>query len=170
MQDTDLKEILDENRWAITSIAGLQYYDYDDDDELIGSIRPEHGDRVQLVRRPDNRHDRNAVEIWWRDARFQLGHIPRKEAAELAPLLDDGANVRGYIWTGGDGEAWSAQIVLVHDDIPQDWHVRSVDHAAEELDSWVDTKDQDPEVTIEDLRQCRPPRSAERASWRRSYR
>lgn len=33
--------------------------------------------------------------------------------------------------------------------------MRSVDHAAEELDSWVDTKDQDPEVTIEDLRQRR---------------
>ena len=102
---------------------------------MIGSIRPEHGDRVQLIRRPDNSYDSNAIEIWWRDARFQLGHIPRREASELAPLLDDGANARGYIWTGGDGDAWSAQVVVFNDDIPTGWRVRSVDEAAQELDS-----------------------------------
>ena len=155
MQEPDLKQILDENNWAITSIAGLQFYDYDDADELIGRIRPAHGDRVQLVRRPDNRYDHNAVEIWWRDARFMLGHLPRREAAELAPLLDAGANVRGYIWTGGTGEAWTAEIVLVHDDIPDGWYTRSVDEAAEELDSWMDTRDQDPEQTVDEIIQRR---------------
>lgn len=155
MQEPDLKQILNENKWAITSIAGLQFYDYDEDDELIGSIRPAHGDRVQLVRRPDNKYDHNAVEIWWRDARFQLGHVPRREAAELAPLLDAGANVLGYIWSGGNGEAWTAQIVLVHDDIPDGWYVRSVDEAAEELDSWMDTRDQDPKQTIDEIIQRR---------------
>lgn len=121
----------------MTSIAGMQFYDYDDEDELVGRIRPSHGDRIQLVRRPCNRHDPNAVEIWWRDGQFQLGHIPRKEAAELAPLLDAGANVLGFIWDGGNGWNWSAQVVLVHDDIPQGWHVRSVDEEAELLDLWM---------------------------------
>jgi hypothetical protein len=155
MQEPDLKQILDENNWAITSIAGLQFYDYDDADELIGRIRPAHGDRVQLVRRPDNRYDHNAVEIWWRDARFMLGHLPRREAAELAPLLDAGANVRGYIWTGGTGEAWTAEIALVHNEIPDGWYTRSVDEAAEELDSWMDTRDQDPEQTVDEIIQRR---------------
>jgi len=115
----------------------MQFYDYDDEDDLVGRIRPQHGDRIQLVRRPCNRHDPNAVEVWWRDGQFQLGHIPRKEAAELAPLLDDDANVLGFIWDGGNGYNWSAQVVLVHDNIPQDWHVRSVDEAARDLDSWM---------------------------------
>jgi len=125
----------------------MQFYDYDDEDELVGRIRPQHGDRIQLVRRPRNQHDPNAVEVWWRDGQFQLGHIPRKEAAELAPLLDGGANVLGFIWDGGNGYNWSAQIVLVHDDIPQDWHARSVDEEAEDLDLWMDRRLRTPSET-----------------------
>lgn len=148
-----LSEIMNSKPWAVTSIAGLQFYDYDEKDELVGQVRPQHGDRIQLVRRPDNRHDRNAVEVWWRDGRFQLGHIPRKEAAELAPLLDAGCNVIGHIWSGGNGMSWSAQVALVHDDIPQGWHVRSVDEEADSLDRWMDDRlnDEEPSRSVEDL-------------------
>lgn len=131
-------ETLNFKKWAITSIAGMQFYDYDTEDNLVGQVRPKHGDRIQLVRQPKNIHDPNAVEIWWRDARFQLGHIPRKEAAELAPLLDAGCNVVGHIWHGGNGCDWSAQVVLIHDEIPQSWHVRSIENAADDLDDWMD--------------------------------
>ena len=68
---------------ASCGVAGLQYYSYRRDDGLGGRISPQAGDRLVLVREPDNRHDRNAVEVWWRN-QHRLGHLPCKHPARAA--------------------------------------------------------------------------------------
>ncbi|SDH81116.1 HIRAN domain-containing protein [Propionivibrio dicarboxylicus] len=46
------------------------------------------GDRLELVREADNRHDRNAVRIDWRAQ--TLGYVPRAENRSVARALDAG--------------------------------------------------------------------------------
>lgn len=99
--------------WIDSSIAGLQFYDYAGIDELTGEpLIPVAGDRLSLVREPENTHDPNAVEVWWRNG-IRLGHLPRLVAAEVAGPLDAGVALRAYVAHGGDGEAWSARALLV---------------------------------------------------------
>ena len=56
-------------------------------------IRP--GDRLQLIREPDNRHDRNAVRIEWKGQ--QLGYVPRAENRAVARALDAGEKLEGRV-------------------------------------------------------------------------
>ncbi|WP_202814891.1 HIRAN domain-containing protein [Aureimonas sp. N4] len=79
---------------------------------LYGRVRPVVGDRLHLVREPENRHDANAVEVWWRNE-YKLGHVPRYLARIVAPELDAGKALRAYVWNGGDGGAWSVDMLLV---------------------------------------------------------
>ncbi|MBN1918503.1 MAG: HIRAN domain-containing protein [Verrucomicrobia bacterium] len=61
-----------------SEVVGLQYHE--------ASV--EKG-RVNLEREPDNAHDANAIRV--ENARFEpVGHLPKREAAYLAPLLDAG--------------------------------------------------------------------------------
>lgn len=99
-------------------IAGLQYYDFNKLDELIGWIRPTRGDRLQLVRRPANPYDENAVEVHWRNGQFHLGHLPREIARVVAPLLDEGRTVRCYAMNSGNENAWSLWALLVAECLP----------------------------------------------------
>ncbi|MGG3810119.1 HIRAN domain-containing protein [Methylorubrum rhodesianum] len=99
--------------WFTTQIAGLQFYDYarrDEDLDIV--VMPANGDMLQLVRHPENAHDRNAIEIHWRNTRM-LGHVPRDLARDVAPLLDSGASGRAYVVDAGDGEAWSCRALVV---------------------------------------------------------
>lgn len=99
--------------WFASEIAGLQFYRYDARDELTGSrLRPQPGDRLHLVRDPENEYDGNAVQVWWRNE-HQLGHLPRYAAAQIAQLLDAGAAARAYVVDPGDGEAWSLRALVV---------------------------------------------------------
>lgn len=99
--------------WFVSEVAGLQFYAYDRRDDLTGErIRPHLGDRLHLVRDPENPHDANAVGVWWRNA-HQVGHLPRYAASAVAPLLDAGAAARGYVYDEGDGEAWSLRVLVV---------------------------------------------------------
>ncbi len=99
--------------WLDTTVAGLQFYDYAGIDELTGEpLIPAAGDRLSLVREPENPHDPNAVEVWWRNG-IRLGHLPRLVAAAVAGPLDAGVALRAYVAHGGDGEAWSARALLV---------------------------------------------------------
>ena len=98
---------------ACQPIAGLQFYDYDKVDQLIGRIRPQRGDRLQMVRQPDNFYDENAVEIHWRNGRLQLGHLPAAFAKAIAPLLDAGSAIRCYAMNSGNGAGWSVWMLLV---------------------------------------------------------
>ena len=100
--------------WAETAIAGLQYYDYGRADELApnGIVLPAPGDRVSLVREPDNAAHENAVEVIWRNS-FKLGHLPWGVANAVAPALDAGRALRGYVVRPGTGSAWSMIVLLV---------------------------------------------------------
>ena len=98
--------------WATVTAAGLQFYRYAGPDDLGGRVIPTPGDRLALVRAPDNPADANAVEIWWRNE-HQLGHLPRGVAAELAPRLDGGDPVRAYVADPGTGAAWSLVVLLI---------------------------------------------------------
>lgn len=56
-------------------------------------LRP--GDRLDLVREPDNPHDRNAVRVEWRGRK--LGYVPRAENEALAWAMDRGETVTARI-------------------------------------------------------------------------
>ena len=96
---------------VITAIAGLQYYAYDRRDD-IGVVRPSPGDRLSLVREPENPHDGNAVGVWWRNAHM-IGHLSWSVAGRVAPGLDAGLPLRAYVLDGGNGCAWSVTALLV---------------------------------------------------------
>lgn len=98
--------------WMTTRLAGLQFYSYNQSDGLEGAVRPQFGDRLHLMRRPDNRADKNAVEIWWKNE-FMIGHLPAHNAEEVAPLMDAGKALRAYVSDPGDGRAWSLEAILI---------------------------------------------------------
>jgi hypothetical protein len=98
--------------WTETAIAGLQFYDYGAPGLSGEPISPALGDRLVLIRAPDNQHDANAIEVWWRNA-IRIGHLPRELAAEMAPLLDAGALARAYVTSPGNGEPWSARVLIL---------------------------------------------------------
>lgn len=102
-------------RYLGVALASLQYCKYGRCDELIGKIRPRRGDRVQLVHNPRNPYDENVIEVRWKDTRLHLGHLPREFGKHVALVIDAGHHVRAYVIIGGDGSAWSAEVVLVSD-------------------------------------------------------
>lgn len=53
------------------------------------------GDRLQLVREPENPHDVRAVRVEWRGQ--QLGYLPRAENDAVAAAMDRGDRVEGRI-------------------------------------------------------------------------
>jgi hypothetical protein len=53
------------------------------------------GERLELVREPDNLHDRNAVRVEWRGRK--LGYVPRAENEALAWAMDRGERVSARI-------------------------------------------------------------------------
>ena len=64
-------------------LAGAQHY-------AVGELLPimQIGDRLELIREPDNRHDRHAIRVEWRGRK--LGYVPRAENQALAAALDSG--------------------------------------------------------------------------------
>ena len=71
-------------------LAGFRYYDG-------GEVWPElkAGDRLELVRDPDNPYDANAVRVVWRG--HMLGYLPRRDNAAVARQLDRGAALEARI-------------------------------------------------------------------------
>lgn len=53
------------------------------------------GDRLTLIREPDNRHDRHAVRVEWHGR--QLGYVPRAENRAVARALDAGEALEGRV-------------------------------------------------------------------------
>jgi hypothetical protein len=53
------------------------------------------GDRLDLVREPDNAYDANAVRVEWRGRK--LGYVPRAENRALAWAMDRGETVTARI-------------------------------------------------------------------------
>ncbi len=71
-------------------LAGSQYY-------ALTEVWPQMavGDRLELYREADNRHDRRAVRVEWRGR--QLGYVPRAENRAVAAALDAGEPLRAHI-------------------------------------------------------------------------
>lgn len=54
------------------------------------------GDAVALEREPDNIHDENAILVLLHDG-TELGYVPRRDAKQMAPLLDSGAEAEATV-------------------------------------------------------------------------
>lgn len=63
-----------------TYVAGATYR------KFPSLARP--GQKVKLIRDPENPHDSNAIEVW--AGGLQMGFIPRHAAANMAPMMDGG--------------------------------------------------------------------------------
>ena len=71
-------------------LAGSQYYAVS---TVWNEIRV--GDRLTLIREPDNRHDRHAIRVEWNG--YKLGYVPRAENRTAARALDDGENLEARV-------------------------------------------------------------------------
>jgi hypothetical protein len=65
-------------------LAGFRHYEGGD---VWRDLKP--GDRLELVREPDNPYDANAVRVERRGVR--LGYVPRRDNAAVARQMDRGA-------------------------------------------------------------------------------
>lgn len=65
-------------------LAGIRHYN---GGEVLRNLKP--GDRLELVREPENPHDANAVRVEWRGVK--LGYVPRRDNSAVARQLDLGA-------------------------------------------------------------------------------
>jgi single-stranded-DNA-specific exonuclease len=73
-----------------TKIAGVSFEGRQD---VIAGLRS--GVALKLVRRPENPHDANAIEVWY--GNLQLGFFNRGLAAQIAPRMDGGARYRARV-------------------------------------------------------------------------
>jgi hypothetical protein len=80
----------------IASIVGSTFYP--GAGNLIGRLR--NGSPLILRRQPENKYDKNAIAINWGNR--IIGHVPRGLAAELAPLMDAGTEIKVM----KHGQAW----------------------------------------------------------------
>lgn len=71
-------------------LAGFQYYA---GDALWHEMQE--GDKLDLVREPDNPHDPHAVRVEWRG--LKLGYLPRAENRAVAAEMDRGTAVAARI-------------------------------------------------------------------------
>ena len=71
-------------------LAGFKYHAGED---LWPELRE--GDRLDLVREPDNEHDANAIRVEWHGRK--LGYLPRKENRAVAAAMDNGDKVDARI-------------------------------------------------------------------------
>lgn len=71
-------------------LAGFQYH-------AARAVWPQLrvGDRLDLVREPDNPHDARAIRVDWQGQ--PLGYVPRRENAGAARLLDQGNTLHARI-------------------------------------------------------------------------
>ncbi len=71
-------------------LAGLRHYD-------AGEVWLEMsaGDRLELVREPENSYDSNAIRVEWRGRK--LGYLPRRDNPAVARQLDRGAALEARV-------------------------------------------------------------------------
>lgn len=75
-----------------TTIAGVTF------EGRQAQLEEEHvGNEITLKREPANRYDKNAIAVWSRQSKKQLGYVPRRVAAELAPIMDRQTKMRATI-------------------------------------------------------------------------
>lgn len=71
-------------------LAGFQYHS---GKKLWNEMKV--GDALELVREPDNPYDPKAIRVDWRG--HKLGYVPRRENADIARLMDNGAKLEARI-------------------------------------------------------------------------
>lgn len=71
-------------------LAGSQYYAVS---TSWHEIRV--GDRLSLIREPENRHDRHAIRVEWKG--HKLGYVPRAENRAAARALDGGERLEARV-------------------------------------------------------------------------
>lgn len=67
-------------------VAGFQFYE---GEQVWQALCP--GQRLQLVREPDNEYDSQAVQVLFQDR--QIGYLPRAENNIIAQMMDRGEKV-----------------------------------------------------------------------------
>ena len=78
----------------------------------------EEGDGLDLVPEPDNKYDPNAIKVLWEGT--MIGYIPRVFSAEVAGLLESGAELGARIdRLNKDAKPWD-QVTLIVEDIDED--------------------------------------------------
>lgn len=123
-----------------TQVAGLQFYDFGKK-RLSGKVKPAQHERVNLIRKPDNQEDQNAIEVWSYNSEHMLGHIPRDLAEDLAPIIDEGRHIRGYVIDPGTpGITWSMDLVLASDHLPKHLISAHFEKSLRELNRFVEEK------------------------------
>jgi single-stranded-DNA-specific exonuclease len=93
-----------------TKVAGVSFEGRQD---VIAGLAS--GAELELARRPDNPHDRNAIAVSY--GNLQLGFINKQIAAHIAPLIDAGARYRARIasLTGGAEKRRGVNIFVERD-------------------------------------------------------
>jgi hypothetical protein len=71
-------------------LAGFRYYE---GHQVWQDVKT--GDRLELVREPDNPYDANAVRVVWRG--HMLGYLPQRDNAAVARQLDRGAPLEARV-------------------------------------------------------------------------
>ncbi|MCP3671442.1 MAG: HIRAN protein [Gammaproteobacteria bacterium] len=71
-------------------IAGIQYHRAE---AVWPFLRT--GETLHLKREPQNRYDRNAISVWFRNEK--LGYVPRRENTTLAQMIDHRQQLEGQI-------------------------------------------------------------------------
>lgn len=82
-------------RYFQIAVHGVKYRNDGMDMTRLDWIRKyvQYGSRFALEREPDNEHDKNAIKIKHilkkSGRKITVGYVPRKEAAEWAPIMDE---------------------------------------------------------------------------------
>lgn len=92
---------------VFTKVAGVTY---EDRQSILPTLHS--GMPLELVREPNNFHDKNAIALYCNGK--MIGYIKRDLAMGLAFLIDRGTRVEGEIVeiTGGDGLSYGCNIEL----------------------------------------------------------
>jgi len=84
-------------------LAGYRHYD---GPAVLRDMRA--GDRLELVREPDNPYDSRAIRVEWRGVK--LGYVPRRDNAAVARQMDRGAPLVARVVTLKANRNGSARI------------------------------------------------------------
>ena len=78
-------------------LAGSQYYAVGEQWSAM-----QVGDHLDLIREPDNRHDRHAIRVEWRG--HKLGYVPRAQNAAVAAAMDAGDRLSARVSSLSDNK------------------------------------------------------------------
>ena len=84
-------------------LAGYRHYD---GAAVLRAMRA--GDRLELVREPDNPYDARAIRVEWRGVK--LGYVPRRDNAAVSRQMDRGAPLVARVVSVRENRNRSARI------------------------------------------------------------